>query len=38
VPGVALVDVQLTYEPRWTPERMSAEAKAHFGIRDGGGW
>ncbi|MBN9078682.1 MAG: hypothetical protein BGN87_04385 [Rhizobiales bacterium 65-79] len=38
VEGVESVDVQLTYEPRWTPEMMSPEAKAHFGIRDGGGW
>ena len=32
VPGVEFVDVKLTYEPRWTPEMMSPEAKAHFGI------
>ncbi|MGH6672239.1 MAG: NifU N-terminal domain-containing protein [Xanthobacteraceae bacterium] len=32
VPGVASVKVKLTYEPRWTPEMMSPEAKAHFGI------
>jgi metal-sulfur cluster biosynthetic enzyme len=38
LPGVEFVDVQLTYEPRWTPEFMSPEAKAHFGIDDGGGW
>jgi metal-sulfur cluster biosynthetic enzyme len=36
VPGVASVEVTLTYEPRWTPELMSAEAKARFGITDGG--
>jgi metal-sulfur cluster biosynthetic enzyme len=36
VEGVDTVDVELTYEPRWTPEQMSPEAKAHFGIRDGG--
>lgn len=36
VPGVEFVDVQLTYEPRWTPEMMCDEAKAHFGIRGGG--
>jgi metal-sulfur cluster biosynthetic enzyme len=36
--GVGSVDVQLIYEPRWTPEMMSPEAKAHFGIRDGGRW
>lgn len=38
VPGVEIVDVKLTYEPRWTPDRMSPEAKAHFGIRDGDRW
>lgn len=38
VEGVEFVDVKLTYEPRWTPEMMTPEAKAHFGIRDGGGW
>jgi metal-sulfur cluster biosynthetic enzyme len=32
VPGVESVDVQLSYEPRWSPEMMSADAKAHFGI------
>lgn len=32
VPGVEFVDVQLTYEPRWSPEMMSVDAKAHFGI------
>jgi metal-sulfur cluster biosynthetic enzyme len=38
VQGVEFVDVKLTHEPRWTPEMMSEEAKARFGIRDGGGW
>jgi metal-sulfur cluster biosynthetic enzyme len=38
VPGVRVVEVELTYEPRWTPEMMSPEAKAHFGISDGSGW
>lgn len=33
VPGVEFVDVKLTYEPRWTPELMSPEAKAHLGVR-----
>ena len=32
VPGVASVKVKLTYEPRWTPEMMSPEARAHLGI------
>ncbi len=38
VPGVEFVDVTLTYEPRWAPELMSPEAKAHLGIADGGAW
>lgn len=38
VPGVEFVEVKLTYEPRWTPEMMSPEAKGHLGITDGGGW
>jgi metal-sulfur cluster biosynthetic enzyme len=38
VEGVEFVDVKLTYEPRWTPEMMTSEAKAHFGIRGGDGW
>jgi metal-sulfur cluster biosynthetic enzyme len=33
LPGVEFVDVKLTYEPRWTPEMMSPEAKAYLGIR-----
>ncbi|MFC5384808.1 NifU N-terminal domain-containing protein [Aquamicrobium segne] len=32
VEGVGAVEVELTYEPRWSPEMMSEEAKAHFGI------
>ncbi len=38
VEGVDFVEVTLTYDPRWTPEMMSQEAKDHFGIRDGGRW
>lgn len=38
VGGVESAEVTLTHEPRWTPEMMSDAAKAHFGIRDGGGW
>lgn len=34
VPGVALVDVKLSYAPRWRPEMMRPQAKAHFGIVD----
>ncbi|HEX5959368.1 MAG TPA: NifU N-terminal domain-containing protein [Hyphomicrobiaceae bacterium] len=38
VAGVETVDVELTYDPRWSPEMMSAEAKEQFGISGGGGW
>lgn len=38
VPGVASVDVTLTYEPPWTPQMMSPDAKRHFGIQEEGGW
>jgi metal-sulfur cluster biosynthetic enzyme len=34
VQGIASVDVNLTYEPPWTPHMMSPEAKEHFGIVD----
>jgi metal-sulfur cluster biosynthetic enzyme len=38
VAGIEFVDVTLTYEPRWTPEMISPEAKAHLGIGNGGSW
>jgi metal-sulfur cluster biosynthetic enzyme len=38
VPGIESVDINLTYEPPWTPQMMSAEAKQHLGISDGDGW
>lgn len=38
VNGIDFVEVRLTYEPPWTPEMMSTEAKRHLGIVDGGGW
>jgi len=38
VEGVEFVDVRLTYEPRWSPDMMTPEAKAHLGISGGGGW
>ncbi|WP_326534747.1 metal-sulfur cluster assembly factor [Pseudorhodoferax sp.] len=31
VPGGVAIDVQLVWEPPWTPERMSARAKAFMG-------
>lgn len=36
VPAVESVDVNLTYDPPWTPDMMSVEAKQHLGITDGG--
>ncbi len=30
-PQVPQVDIELVWEPAWTPERMSAEARAFFG-------
>jgi metal-sulfur cluster biosynthetic enzyme len=38
VPTVESVAVELTYDPPWTPQMMSAEAKRHLGIADGGNW
>ncbi len=35
VAGVAAVDVALTYEPRWTPDMMSAEARRLLGFSGG---
>jgi metal-sulfur cluster biosynthetic enzyme len=32
VPGVEDVGVNLVFEPRWTPERMSPAAKQHLGL------
>lgn len=38
VAGVRSVEVDLTYEPPWTPEMMSLAAKANLGIMTGDGW
>ncbi len=32
VPGIGRVEVVMTWLPPWSPERMSDEAKAHFGV------
>ena len=32
LPGVSKVDIDLTFDPPWTPEKMTAEAKAALGI------
>ena len=31
VPGVGIVNVNLVWDPPWTPDRMSDEARAKFG-------
>lgn len=38
IPEIKSAEVALTYDPHWTPEMMSAEAKAYLGIGTGGGW
>jgi metal-sulfur cluster biosynthetic enzyme len=35
VPGVETVDVELVWEPAWTPERLSAAAREQLGWRGG---
>ena len=32
VPSVEFVDIALTYDPPWTPDMMTDDAKAHLGI------
>ncbi len=32
ISGVKSVEIELTYDPRWMPEMMRPQAKAHFGI------
>ncbi|WP_323015959.1 metal-sulfur cluster assembly factor [Devosia sp.] len=34
VEGTRAVEVELTYEPPWTPQMMSPEAKSHFNMFD----
>lgn len=31
VPGIRHADIELVFEPAWTPERMSPEARAQLG-------
>jgi metal-sulfur cluster biosynthetic enzyme len=38
VPGIESVEVGLTYEPPWTPEMMTPDARLRLGIAEGGGW
>jgi metal-sulfur cluster biosynthetic enzyme len=35
-PGVKSSTVELTYDPPWTPDMMSPQAKAHLGIGEAG--
>ena len=37
VPGVEFVDVKLSYDPPWTSQMMSPEAKTDLGFVDGWG-
>jgi metal-sulfur cluster biosynthetic enzyme len=37
VAGVKTVDVVLTYDPPWTPQMMSPEARSFLSIADEGG-
>ncbi len=32
LPGVKAVDVEFTFDPPWTPERMSEEARMDLGL------
>lgn len=34
VPGVRHVEVDLVFEPRWTPDRMTAEARQQLGYQE----
>jgi len=32
VPGVVTVDLEITFEPRWSPARISPAGRAHLGM------
>ncbi|MGH8199272.1 MAG: metal-sulfur cluster assembly factor [Steroidobacteraceae bacterium] len=34
LPGVTDVEIDLVWEPRWSPRQMSPVARAHFGMAD----
>ena len=38
IPGVKDVDVEFTFDPAWSPDKMSDEAKADLGIGWREGW
>lgn len=37
VPGIRNIEVQLVYEPLWTPDRMSAQSAQRLGFANAGG-
>ena len=34
LPGISDVDINLVWEPGWSPQRMTFIAEAHFGIQE----
>ncbi len=36
IPGIDDVDIELVWEPRWSPQMMSPIAKEYFGITEDG--
>lgn len=38
LPGCAGVEVELTYDPPWSPERISPMARLHLGIDRASAW
>ncbi|HVS76534.1 MAG TPA: metal-sulfur cluster assembly factor [Steroidobacteraceae bacterium] len=34
LPGAKSVDIDLVWDPPWSPQRMTPVAKAHFGVHD----
>lgn len=38
VPGIEFVNVELTYDPPWTPLMMTPDIRMELGITDGGPW
>jgi metal-sulfur cluster biosynthetic enzyme len=37
IPGIDDVDIELVWEPPWSPQMMSPAAKEYFGIADDDG-
>lgn len=34
LPGVKDVNIEVVWDPRWSPKRMSPAAKSHFGVSE----